>query len=160
MSQFEYISLLFDVDNRFHVLNYSSRKLKRVVRSIMAGEVYYFSAAFEVAYFVKNDLERILRQPIPLMMFSDSLQLFDVITRVSRTTEKQQMIDVVSAREAYNNFDISNVGLVADKENPADGLTKPKTCKPLLQLLRTDIDATPVVQWIIRKKEASQKLTS
>lgn len=116
----------------------------------MAGETYAFTTAFDFAYILKHDLERVLRQPIALKMFTDSKQLFDVITRASHTTEKRLMIDIASAREAYKNFEISNVGLVAGTDNPADGLTKPRVCKPLYDLLRTGQDDTPVSQWIIR----------
>lgn len=151
-SQLGFIILLCDDSSRCHVLNFSSRKSRRKVCSIMAGETYAFTAAFDFAYILKHDLERIFMQPIALKMFTDSKQLFDVITRASHTAEKRLMIDVAAAREAYNNFEISNVGLVAGIDNPADGLTKPKLCKPLYELLRTGIDATPVAQWIIRKK--------
>ncbi len=64
------------------------QKVQRVVRSIMAGEIYAFSSAFDHAYIIKHDLERILGCQIPLSMFTDSKQIFDVITRASRTQRR------------------------------------------------------------------------
>ncbi len=111
----------------------------------MAGEVYAFSAAFDQVYMIKHDLEWIFKQTIPLTTLTDSKQMFDVITRGSRTTEKRLMIDVAAAREAYNRHEIFNV---AGEDNLADGLTKPSFCHALNHVLRTGFDKTPVVQWI------------
>ncbi len=91
----------------------------------MAGEVYAFSAGFDQAYTMKHDLERIFHQSIPLIMFTDSKQLFDVITRASHTTKKRLMTDIAAARKAYGRHEMSNFGLSAGEDNIADGLTKP-----------------------------------
>ncbi len=69
-----------------------------VVRSIMAGEIYAFCAAFGHAYIVKHDLERIFCCQISLSMFTDSKQKFDVITRASHTTQKRLLIDIAPIR--------------------------------------------------------------
>lgn len=58
-SQLGYIVMLCDGDSSCHVLSYSSKKARRVVRSIMAGEVYAFADAFDTAFILKHDLERI-----------------------------------------------------------------------------------------------------
>ena len=54
-------------------------------------------------------------------MYTDSKQLFDVITRAAHTTEKRFMVEIMAARETYNRYEISNVGLVPGDSNPADG---------------------------------------
>jgi len=149
-SQLGYIILLSDKDGTSHVLAYCSKKSKRVVRSIMAGEVFAFSAAFDHAFVIQHDLRRILKHPIGLKMFTDSKQLFDVITRASHTTEKRLMVEITAAREAYNRHEISTVGLVPGEVNPADGLTKSGICKPLDDLLAYSMDTTTVSQWIYR----------
>ena len=123
-SQLGYIVLLCDGHSRCHVMTYSSRKSRRVVKSIMAVEVYALADAFDAAFIIKHDLERIYDQHLPLVMLKDSKQMFDVITRASHTTEKRLMIDVAAAREAYKRYEISNVGLVRSEHNPADGLTE------------------------------------
>ena len=127
-SQLGYLILLADDANRCHVIACSSKKSKHIVRSIMAGKVFAFSAAFDHAYIIRHDLESILGQSIRHKMF-------DVITKSSHTTEKRLMIEVTAAREAYNRHEISNVGLVPGEVNPADGLTKPGYCKALQDLI-------------------------
>jgi len=58
-SQLGYIALLCDDRDGCHVLAYASKNARRVVRSIMAGEVYAFADAFDAAFILKHDLERI-----------------------------------------------------------------------------------------------------
>lgn len=113
-----------DRTNTCHVLAYMSRNSRRVVLSIMAGETYAFSDALYQGFMLKHDLETLYRREIPLMMFTDSKQLFDVITKATYPTERRLMIDIAAVRESYNSFDISNIGLVAGKDNPADSFTK------------------------------------
>lgn len=155
-SQRGYIVLLSDGDNNCHVLSYSSKKARRVVRSIMAGEVYAFADAFDTAFILKHDLERIYHQHLPLVMLPDSKQMFDVITRASHTTEKRLMIDVTAARQAYNRHEISNVGLVQSEHNIADGLTKPGQCAALSTMMQTAKDVNPVQQWTARTDTSSR----
>ena len=54
----------------------------------MAAEISAFADAFDAAYAIKFDLEKVLNKTIPLLMFIDSKALFDVITRSKYTTEK------------------------------------------------------------------------
>eukprot|EP00171_Calliarthron_tuberculosum_P023132 IDg23132t1 len=58
-SQLGYLILLCDLKNDCHIISYSSRKSRRVVRSIMAGETYAFTDAFDQSYIIKRDVEKI-----------------------------------------------------------------------------------------------------
>jgi len=158
-SQLGYIVLLCDGHSRCHVMTYSSRKSRRVVKSIMAGEVYVFADAFDAAFIIKHDLERIYDQLLPLVMLTDSKQMFDVIIRASHTTEKRLMIDAAAVREAYKRYEISNVGLVRSEHNPADGLTKPQICAALDVTLRTGTDVNSVEQWVTRNETMADSVT-
>eukprot|EP00168_Porphyra_purpurea_P016741 TRINITY_DN552_c0_g1_i1.p1 TRINITY_DN552_c0_g1~~TRINITY_DN552_c0_g1_i1.p1 ORF type:complete len:862 (-),score=144.43 TRINITY_DN552_c0_g1_i1:471-2858(-) len=149
-SQVGFIILLCDASGRAHVLSFRSKKSRRVVQSIMAGEVYAFSAAFDEAYTLRYDLEQLYGRPIPISVFTDSKQLFDVVTKASHPTEKRLLIDIAAARQSYNRGELANVGLVLSGNNIADALTKVSGCNALDALLRTGVDRTPVEQWIIR----------
>lgn len=146
------IILLADKTNASHVLAYSSKKSKRVVRSIMAGEIFAFTIAFDNAFVSRHNIERAIGKPIGLAMFIDSKQLFDAISTASHTTEKRLMVETSAAREAYNRHEISNVGLIAGADNPSDGLTKVKKCETLEKLINSGIDNTEATQWIYRQQ--------
>lgn len=106
----------------------------------MAGEVFAFSESFDHGFDIQHDLKLIYGRQIALGMFTDSKQLFDVIAKSSHTTEKRLMIEITTAREAYDTDEISNVGLIPGDKNPADGLTKPGYCKSLQELLEQGHD--------------------
>ena len=116
----------------------------------MAGEVFAFSAVFDQAYVTRHDLQVVLNTTIGLTMYTDSKQLFDVITKAAHTTEKSLMVEIMAAREAYNRHEISNVGLVSGDSNPADGLTKPEICTQLDDILYMGKDYAKGTQWIYR----------
>lgn len=150
-SHIGFIIILCDSSGRAHILDYSSKKSKRVVRSIMGAEVYAFADAFDRSFVIRKDLERLLGVKIQLHMFTDSKQLFDAMTKGQQTTEKRLMIDIAAAREAYRSFEIAQVGLVSTSHNPADGLSKVADNGALRTLLTEGIDRCPVDQWILRE---------
>lgn len=149
-SQVDNVVLLCDASGRSHVLSYNNRKCKRVVRSAVAGEVYALSAALDEAIVLRYDLEKLYRQHIPLTIYTDSKQAFDVITRPTHPTEKRLLIDIAGLRESYARREISSLGLVATEHNVADGMTKLRCGGALDCLLKTGIDTTPVAQWVVR----------
>ncbi len=56
-SQVGHIILLADQFNRCHVLWFSSKKSREVVRSIRAGEIFAFSNAFGSAIMIRHDMK-------------------------------------------------------------------------------------------------------
>ena len=87
---------------------------------------------------------------IPLSMFTDSESLFKVIIKSSTTTEKKLIIDVKAAPGAYDRAEISDIGWICSKDNPADGLTKAKRCDLLEHVLYTGRCDVQAKQWIVR----------
>lgn len=70
-SQLGYVVLLCDETDRCHLLDYTSRKSKRVVRSIMGGEVYDFMDAFDLEFVMRSDLEKMMGVSIAINMMTD-----------------------------------------------------------------------------------------
>lgn len=89
-----------------------SKKSKRVVGSIMGGEVNAFVDSFDKLYILKRDLERLLNCKLSLHMTTDPKRLFNVMTKGQQPTEKRLIIDISAARETYKLQEISQVGLV------------------------------------------------
>ena len=116
----------------------------------MAGELFAFYTAFDQAFVIRHDIQLIIVLPIPQMMFTDSKQLCDVITRATKTTRKRLMVEILATIEAYNYYEISNFGLVSGKSNPTDGLTKAGVCIQLNSVLYRGNVNTHVLKWIYR----------
>lgn len=150
--------MLCDDNNQCHIIDYSNKKSRRVVHSIMGGELYIFTEAFDAGFTLVNDIRTALAQFVPLRIFTDSKQVFDVITRGKRPTERRLAIDPTGAREAYERREIDRVGLVRGLENPADSLTKLRGNSKLKQLIETSMDETPVQDWIVRNDNGTQAI--
>ena len=88
-SQLGFIILLCDKYNNCNILSFSSHKSRRIVRSILEGEVYAFADCFDVSYTTKRDLETMLSKTVNLQMFNDSKSLFDIITKFNTTAKKK-----------------------------------------------------------------------
>eukprot|EP00171_Calliarthron_tuberculosum_P001031 IDg1031t1 len=149
-SQLGYIIFLTDSSGKCQPLYWSSKKAKRVTRSVLASETMAFADAFDTAFILKHDLQRMINQSIPIIMITDSLSLFDVITKVSITAEKRLMIDLKIVRQSYASKEIEKVGFVRTLNNPADSLTKPKRCHILEKILTEATISHPIEQWVNR----------
>jgi hypothetical protein len=99
-SQLGYIIFLVDGNGTFQPLFWSSHKSRRVTRSVLGSGTMALADAFDVAYELKNDIEMILKQNVPIAILTDSLSLFDAITKATTTAEKRLMIDLCAVKPA------------------------------------------------------------
>jgi hypothetical protein len=93
-------------------------------------------------------------------MYTDSLSLFDIITKLSTTVEKRLMIDLVVVREAHDRMEIAQLAFLRTNWNPADALTKVSRNTYLETILTTGTIDPPVVQWVVRRRVLAQKKDS
>ena len=99
-SQLGYIIFLADSNGNCQPLFWSSHKSKLVSRSVLGCETMASADAFDMAFAMKNNLRRMTSLDIPIMMLTDSLSLFDVITKAKITSEKRLIIDVKVVKDA------------------------------------------------------------
>ena len=92
-SQLGVMIVLSDSSGRANLMHYNSYKSKRVVRSVRGGEMYAFDDAFDAAFSIRHDLQRLLKKDVRLTLLTDSMSLFKVIVNSTITTEKRLMID-------------------------------------------------------------------
>jgi hypothetical protein len=151
-SQLGYLVVLADASDACNIVHYTSYKSRRVVRSVLAGELHAFIDAFDFAYTLKRDLERMLEIEVPVQILTDSRSLFDTITTASYTMEKRLMIDVAIARDAFQCREISDVGHIRSECNPADALTKVKSCVALQEILRTNQLDLSGSEWVLKTR--------
>lgn len=105
---------------------------------------------FDMAYMIKHDLEKMTKTRIPLHILTDSLSLFDVITKASSTTEKRLMIDLKCTKDAYEKKEIEMLGFVRTQYNPADCLTKVMNAEQLIRIITSARLDHPIDQWVDR----------
>ena len=146
-SKLGYIIFLADKNNSCQPLLWSSHKSKRVSRSVLGCETMAFADAFDVAFAIRHDLERMIGNKVPISMFTDSLSLFDVMTKATIKTEESLMIDLTVVQECYNNSKLDQIGFIRSENNPADALTKITRNSTLEKMLDTAKLDHRVEQW-------------
>jgi hypothetical protein len=166
-SQLGYIILLADASTKCCVFSFRSFKSKRIARSRMAAETMAFADAFDAAFALKSDLVSILGKAIPLLILTDSKQLFDVMVSAKYTTKNCLMIDISAAREGFNRGDISSICLINSQDNTADLMTKLSPIAALQQLISRHVIEYKILQYVLdpatmkanKQKEESQNFT-
>ena len=108
--------------------------------------------AFDMAYTIKFDLQAICHQQTPLTMYTDSLSLFDVLTKASMTTEKRLMIDIQCIKDFSRKMEVDDIAYVKSEYDIADPLTKIRLDSILIDTLRSNKLNHPVGQWMNRGK--------
>jgi hypothetical protein len=111
-----------------------------------------FADGFDAEYSLKHDLLTILKRSVDILMYTDSLSLFDAITKSSSTVEKRLMIDLVMVREAYDRMEIAQLAFLRINWNPTDALTKVSR-----NILTTGTIDHPVAQWVVCRRLLAQK---
>ena len=138
-SQLGYVIFLADDKDKSQPLFWSSHKSKRVSRSVFGSETMAFADAFDMAFAMKNDFCKMTSLDIPIVMLTDSLSLFDVITKAKITSERRLMIDVKVVKDAYQRYELGPIGFIRSEFNPADALTKVKKSDILNKMLQESV---------------------
>lgn len=70
-NQLVFFVLLTHASNRVNFLHYTSYKSKRIVLSVLGGETYTFSDAFDFVFLLHHDLENRVNRRLPLTLLTD-----------------------------------------------------------------------------------------
>jgi hypothetical protein len=150
-SQLGYIIFLADASGKCQQIVWSFHNTRRVTRSVLGSETVAFADGFDAAYSLKHDLQTILKRSVDILMYTDSLSLFDVITKSSTTAEKRLTIDLVVVREAFDRMEIAHLAFLRTNWNTADALSKVSRNNYLETILTTGTIDHPVAQWVVRR---------
>jgi hypothetical protein len=117
---------------------------------VLAAEIIGFVTAFCMASALRNVLEEIYQQSIPLYGLTYSYSFFSTITQYNALREKHLSIEVAVVREAYAKFELANLGFVRTAYNQADHMTKHVKNTLLDKLLDTGVVDHPVEEYVTR----------
>ena len=76
--------------------------------------------SFDMAFIIRHGIQRMMNIKTPIMMFTDILSLFDVITKASTTVEKKLTIDLEVVKKASQQNEIEQIGFIRSEHNLAD----------------------------------------
>jgi hypothetical protein len=149
-SQIGFVITLTDANSKANIIHWSSIKCKRVTRSVLASELYAMAHGFDVGAAVNATLEKILQQPIPMVLCTDSKSLYDCLVKLGTTYEKRLMVDLMCLRQSYERREIAEIKWIEGGDNPADAMTKKKPCQALNNLINTNTIKLDATGWVER----------
>lgn len=120
-TQLGYMILQMERSDRANCLFFTSYIYKRIVRSVL-GETYSFADGLDAEFGVLNDIQKMIGNPISLIILTDSESLLNIIVESTVATKKLLMTDIRAARGAYITGAISDVGWIRTHKSIADGL--------------------------------------
>lgn len=87
--------------------------------------------AIDMTFSIKWDMELMLNKHTPVIMLTDSLSLFHVIPKSTKTTEKRLMIEIIVAKDSSQPNELNTIRFVRSENNLADALIKIRKCTKL-----------------------------
>jgi hypothetical protein len=102
------------------VLEAKSIKSRRVKRSVLGAELCGVTHGFDRGFMIRHQMTGLLGCTIPLVLLTDTLQIFHAITRLSAFSENILDIDAVVLRVVYEAGELHTISRVADGYNLAD----------------------------------------
>ena len=113
-----------DKKERFCLINWKSRTLRRVVKSTFAGETLACSACLDDLFLTLNVVTEITKMRVSVTLRTDCASLFDHIYLHKAVSEKRLLIELAVIREAITSGEVTNPEWVATQAQLADALTK------------------------------------
>lgn len=159
-SQLGVIVMLRDISTGdSNVIHFTSTKSKRIVRSVLAAELYALIEGFDVGFIIRDAVQRCTgMKSVPLTLATDSRSLFQLSVTLVQTTEKRLLIDLNVIREAYEKRDLNDLVWISGDSNPADGLTKMTKRNDVLGTMLATNQFNPQTQsWIKRDSTTGDK---
>ena len=151
-SQIGYVICLANASNRANIIHWSSKKCRRVTRSVLALELYAMVHGFDSGAVIKATVEKILSTTVPMTICTDSKSLYECLVKLGSTQEKRLMIDVMCLRQSYEKREIMEIKWIDGGSNPADAMTKSNPCRALQQLIDTNTVNLSVTGWVERSE--------
>jgi hypothetical protein len=149
-SQIDYVICLTD-NVHTNLIHWSLIKCKRVIRSVLAAELYAMINDFDVEAVIKSIIERMLHIFLSLILFTDSKSLFDCLIKLETTSEKRLMIDLMCLKQSYKRRKIAEIRWIDENINFANAMTKSKFCNALIKLIDTNIIVLKITEWVERE---------
>ena len=113
-----------DKKERFCLINWKSRTLRRVVKSTFAGETLACSACLDDLFLTLNVVTEITKMRVPVTLRTDCASLFDHVYLHKAVSEKRLLIELAVIRDAITSGEVTNLEWVATQDQLADALTK------------------------------------
>ena len=135
-SQRGYIVFLTDPEtNVCHMLSWSSKRIRRVVKSTLAAKTLALQDGLDDAFYIMELYQFILVEQIGITATTDSLSLYNAVYSSKNVEDKRLRIDISSIKELIEIKVVKSLQWIDSKRQLADSMTK--RTENLLQVLRS-----------------------
>ena len=115
--------------DQINPLWWSSKKIRRVVRSSLAGETLALSDGIDMSIFIATLFTEIEKgqadaEKLPVTCRIDCRSLFDALKSTKETSEKRLRLEISSVKQQIERGFITNIEWVKAESQLADSLTK------------------------------------
>ena len=93
--QIGYVIVLVDVTKKANIIYWSLIKCKRVIRSVLASELYKIAYSFNITVAIKSTVDKVLQINLPFMLCTNSKSLYNCLVQLRTTQKKQLMINIM-----------------------------------------------------------------
>ena len=154
--QIDYVICLFDVLFNANIIHWLFIKCKRMIKSVLAFELYEITHDLDVIAVLKTISNRILNISISMIICVDFESLYDCLIKLRSTQEKQLMINFMCLCQFYERRKITKICWIDDNKNPIDVMIKSKICTTLQNLMNSNKISLNAKRWI-KKDEMNIK---
>ena len=121
--------LLMGEDGRFNPLFWQSKRIRRVVRSSLAGETLALMDGVDNAIFISTLYAELTNgtrsaKTIPIDCIVDNQSLCDAVRSTKRVAEKRLRLEISGIKELISRHQVSHIKWIDTKRQIADCLTK------------------------------------
>ena len=136
--------IIFLYENKYAPITWTSRKLKRVVKSTLSAEKLALEESLETCFMVKSLLVELISKDnyqniIPTCPYTDYKSLNDTINSTKTLPEKQLQQNVCIIRETIEKQEVKQITWCDSRSQLADCLTKVgASCNKLIRVIQGD----------------------
>lgn len=133
--------MLMDKMGKFSPLYWNSKRIRRVVRSTLAGETLALADGIDSGIFIATlyaelTTGKTVPELLPVVCITDNHSLFDAIKSTKLVSDKRLRLEISSIKELIQKGQIKEISWYASKEQLADVLTKKGASSfPLLKVM-------------------------
>ena len=122
-----------------NIIYQSLTKYKRVTYSVLASEIYAIANSINIGITINTIVNIVLAKlsitNIPLIIYTNSLLLYECLVKLSTIKEKQLIINIMSLRQVYKQQEVFKIYQIYSNNNLANIITKVEPNKALQTLI-------------------------
>ena len=103
---------------------------------------------FDIRAVLKLTMEYILEKFVPMILYIDSKSLYNYLVKLGTTQEKRLIVDIMCLRQSYKRQEIMEILWINGDSNPANAMSKAKTCHTLWELINTNMVNIKTLGWV------------